>query len=66
MGNCVQEDVCNALDNGILLLPTRECVSESGVNGKDDFNIPKDLLNEIGASVFGDNVQRLQGCDPAL
>jgi hypothetical protein len=66
MGDFFQKDICNALDNGVLLLSMRECVSKSCVNSEDDFNIPKDLLDEVGSSVLGDHVQRLQRGDPAL
>ena len=54
----VKEYICYSLDDGVRLLTLVEGVAQAGVDCDNVVNVPKDLLDEVGAAVFGDDVRR--------
>jgi hypothetical protein len=49
----IKEDVSDALDDGVRLLALVERVAQAGVNCDDVVDIPKYLLDKVGAACLG-------------
>ncbi len=62
----VKEDICYSLDDGVRLLTLVERVAQAGVDCDDFVNIPKDLLDKVSTTVFGDDIRRAERGYPNL
>src|SRR5712672_2816145 len=62
----IEEDVSNALDNGVRLLALIERVAQPGVDRDDILNVPKYLLDKVGTARFWYDVLRTEWGNPDL
>ena len=62
----VEEDVADALDDGVALLALVERVAQARVDRDDVVDVPEDLREEVEAPRGGDDVLVFEGGDPGL
>lgn len=62
----VEENIRYSLDDGVRLLTLVKRVAQTGVDGDDVVNVPKDLLDKVSATVFGNDVRRAERGYPNL
>ena len=62
----VKEDIGDAFDDSVRLLTLIECVTQAGVDCDNVVNVPKHLLDKVGATFFGDDVRRVERGYPNL
>lgn len=65
-GHNINEDISDALDNGVCLLALIQGIAQARVYADNLLDVPEDLLDKVSSSLGGDDVVVFEVADPHL